>query len=339
MQPGFFDLDERHQQLEKLGDPLPRLAKVVDWEGFRPVLEKVHQKERKSNAGRKPFDVVVMFKVLVLQHMYNLADEQTEYQIRDRYSFCRFLGLTPEGRVADARTIWLFRERLKTQELVEELFAGLMRQVEAAGYIARRGQIVDASLVSAPRQRNRREENEALKNGQTPQGWEDKPAMRRQKDTDARWTKKHGKTYFGYKNHLSIDRENKLVRHFEVTDAAVHDSQVFDRVLAETNTSADVWADSAYRSAQREVELKATGYRSHIQTKGTATRKLSERATQANHRRAKIRARVEHVFAAQTAMGGMLVRTIGIARARVKIGMMNIVYNLRRWAYLEARCA
>ena len=339
MQPGFFDLDERHQQLEKLGDPLPRLAKVVDWEGFRPVLEKVHQKERKSNAGRKPFDVVVMFKVLVLQHMYNLADEQTEYQIRDRYSFCRFLGLTPEGRVPDARTIWLFRERLKTQELVEELFAGLMRQVEAAGYIARRGQIVDASLVSAPRQRNRREENEALKNGQTPQGWEDKPAMRRQKDTDARWTKKHGKTYFGYKNHLSIDRENKLVRHFEVTDAAVHDSQVFDRVLAETNTSADVWADSAYRSAQREVELKATGYRSHIQTKGTATRKLSERATQANHRRAKIRARVEHVFAAQTAMGGMLVRTIGIARARVKIGMMNIVYNLRRWAYLEARCA
>jgi len=162
---GFVDLDERHRQLEKLGDPLPRLAEVVDWEGFRRLLEKVHQKERKSNAGRKPFDVVLMFRVLVLQHLYNLADDQAEYQIRDRYSFCRFLGLSPEGRVPDAKTIWLFRERLRTLELVEALFA------------------------------------------------------------------------------------------------------------------------------------------------------------------------------AQTAMGGMLVRTIGIARARVKIGMMNIVYNLCRWAYLQARCA
>lgn len=339
MQPGFFDLDERHQQLEKLGDPLPKLAKVVDWEGFRPVLEKVHQKERKSNAGRKPFDVVLMFKVLVLQHFYNLADDQTEYQIRDRYSFCRFLGLTPEGRVPDAKTIWLFRERLKTLELVEELFAELMMQIEAAGYIPRRGQIVDASMVTAPRQRNRRDENETIKKGETPEGWDEKPAMKRQKDTDARWTKKHGKTYFGYKNHVSIDRENKLVRHFEVTDAAVHDSQVFDTLLDETNTSADVWADSAYRSAKQEAELKERGYRSHIQTKGTVKRKLSERATKANHRRAKVRVRVEHVFAAQTAMGGMLVRTIGIARARLKIGMMNIVYNLRRWAYLQARCA
>lgn len=339
MQPGFFDLDDRYQQLEKLGDPLPKLAKVVDWEGFRPVLEKVHQKERKSNAGRKPFDVVLMFKVLVMQHFYNLADDQTEYQIRDRYSFCRFLGLSPEGRVPDAKTIWLFRERLKTLELVEELFAELMMQIEVAGYIPRRGQIVDASMVTAPRQRNHRDENEAIKKGETPVGWDEKPVMRRQKDTDARWTKKHGKTYFGYKNHVSIDREHKLVRHFEVTDAAVHDSQVFDTLLDETNTSADVWADSAYRSAQREAELKEQGYRSHIQTKGTVKRKLSERATQANHRRAKVRVRVEHVFAAQTAMGGMLVRTIGSARARVKIAMMNIVYNLRRWAYLEARCA
>lgn len=339
MQPAFFDLDDRHQQLEKLGDPLPRLAEVVDWEGFRPVLEKVHQKERKSNAGRRPFDVVLMFKVLVLQRLYNLADDQTEYQIRDRYSFCRFFGLTPEGRVPDAKTIWLFRERLKTLELVEELFAELMLQIEMAGYIPKQGQIVDASMVSAPRQRNRRDENDSIKKGEVPQGWEDKPSKLRQKDTDARWTKKHGKTYFGYKNHISIDRKNKLVRHFEVTDAAVHDSRVFDTLLDETNTSADVWADSAYRSAQRETELKARGYRSHIQTKGTAQKKLSERAMKANHYRSKVRVGVEHVFAAQTAMGGMLVRTIGIARARVKVGMMNIVYNLRRWAYLEARCA
>lgn len=337
MQPGFFDLDERYQQLEKLGDPLPKLAEVVDWEAFRPVLEKVHQKERKSNAGRKPYDVVLMFKVLVLQHFYNLADEQTEYQIRDRYSFCRFLDLTPEGRVPDARTIWLFRERLKELELVDELFAELSMQIEGAGYIPRRGQIVDASMVAAPRQRNGREDNATIKAGETPEDWKDEPAKLRQKDVEARWTKKHGKTYYGYKNHISVDNEHKLVRHFEVTHAAVHDSRVFDTLLDPTNTSADVWADSAYRSKEREAQLKADRYRSHIQTKGTAKRPLSERATKANHRRAKTRARVEHVFGAQTAMGGMVVRTIGLARARVKVGMMNIAYNIRRLAFLEAR--
>ncbi|MDZ7753209.1 MAG: IS5 family transposase [Gammaproteobacteria bacterium] len=339
MQPGFFDLDNRYQELEKLGDPLPTIERVVDWESFRPMLEKIHQKTRKSNAGRKPYDVVLMFKVLVLQHLYNLADEQTEYQIQDRYSFCRFLGLTPEGRVPDARTIWLFRERLKELELVETLFAQLSKQIEGSGYIARRGQIVDASIVAAPRQRNRREENALVKEGKTPEAWQDKPAKLRQKDVEARWTKKHGKTYYGYKNHVGIDNEHKLVRRFGVTDAAVHDSQVLDRLLDPMNTSADVWADSAYRSKEREAALKERGYRSHIQTKGTAKRPLSERAIKANHRRAKVRVRVEHIFAAQTAMGGMLVRTIGLARARVKIGMMNIVYNIRRLAYLETRRA
>lgn len=339
MQPGFFDLTDRYQQLDNLGDPLPKLVELVDWEGFRPVLEKVHQKERKSNAGRKPFDVVLMFKVLVLQHLYNLADDQTEYQIRDRYSFCRFLGLAPEGRVPDAKTIWLFRERLKTLELVDELFAELMVQIEAAGYIPRRGQIIDASIVAAPRQRNSRDENATIKQGETPEAWQDKPAMLRQKDVDARWTKKHGKTYYGYKNHISIDRKHKLVRQFDITHAAVHDSQVFDTLLDPANTSADLWADSAYSSKEREAELEAQGYRSHIQTKGTANQPLSERAQKANHRRAKVRARVEHVFAAQTAMGGMLVRTIGLARARVKIAMMNIVYNLRRMSFLQARSA
>lgn len=163
--------------------------------------------------------------------------------------------------------------------------------------------------------------------------------MLRQKDVDARWTKRHGKSYYGYKNHISIDREHKRVRHFEVPHAAVHDSLVFDLLLETNNTSADLWADSAHRSEEREADLKAQRYRSHIQTKGTANKPLFERAQKANHRRARVRVRVEHVFAAQTAMGGMLVRTIGFARARVKIAMMNIVYNLRRVAYLHARSA
>jgi IS5 family transposase len=162
-----------------------------------------------------------MFKVLVLQHLYNLADEQTEYQIRDRYSFCRFLDLTPEGKVPDARTIWVFREARKEHDLVDELFAQLNSQITAAGYIPRQAQIVDASMVVAPRQRNSREGYAKIKRGETPEGWEDKPNMLRQKDRDARWTKKHGKTHYGYKNHISIDRKHKLIRHFEVTPTSV----------------------------------------------------------------------------------------------------------------------
>ena len=148
MQPGFFNLDDRLQQLEALGDPLPKLNEVLDWEGFRPILMKIRQKPAKASGGRPSYDVILMFKVLVLKHLYNLADEQTEYQIRDRYSFSRFLGLTPEGKVPDARTLWVFREALREHDLVDELFAQLNGQITAAGYIPRQGQIVDASMVA-----------------------------------------------------------------------------------------------------------------------------------------------------------------------------------------------
>ena len=334
MQAGFFDLDDRLQQLDKLGDPLPKLNELVDWEGFREVLGRVRKKARKSNAGRKPYDVVLMFKVLILQHLYNLSDEQVEYQIRDRYSFSRFLGLHPGSRVPDARTVWLFREQLKELELIDELFAELSLQIEMAGFVSRQGQIVDASIVPAPRQRNRREENDAIKRGEPPAQWDEQPAKKRQKDVEARWTQKHGKSYYGYKNHVSVDRKHKVIRHFEVTDAATHDSQVFDVLLDEKNRSRAVWADSAYRSKEREVSLKERGYRSHIHRKGRAKKPLSERAQDANRKRSKVRARVEHVFGAQQAMGGKLVRTIGLARARVKVGLTNIVYNAKRLVWL-----
>ena len=143
-----FDLDKRLSQLESLGDPLPRLNQVVDWEAFRPVLMTIRRKPAKGPGGRPAYDAVLMFKVLVLQQLYNLADEQTEYQIRDRYSFCRFLGLSPVSKVPDARTIWVFREALKKHDLVDQLFTQLNELITAAGYIPRQGQIVDASAMA-----------------------------------------------------------------------------------------------------------------------------------------------------------------------------------------------
>jgi IS5 family transposase len=331
MQAGFFDLGDRHELLERLGDPLPKIERVVDWESFRKTLEGVREKKDPSQGGRPAFDAVLMFKVLVLQQLYNLSDDQTEYQIRDRYSFSRFLGIDPEGVVPDAKTIWVYRELLRQGGLLKKLFDGLLEQIEGAGYVACRGQIVDAAIVEAPRQRNRREENERLKRGEELKEWSE--AKRRQKDTQARWARKAGRTYFGYKNHINVDVKHKIIRRYAVSDAARHDGQLLEELLDECNSSKALFGDASYRSRDREASLKARGYRSYIQRQGQASKPLNPRDQAANHRRAKTRIRVEHVFAHQSWMG-RTVRTIGLERARFKIGMMNLVYNLERLAWL-----
>ena len=342
-QLGFYDLDKRLEAISAKGDPLEALNAIIAFESFRAEIEAVVRlapEERKSNAGRKPFDAVMVFKVLVLQTLYNLADEQVEYQVRDRLSFMRFLGLGLEDTVPDATTVWLFREALIKVNLVKALFERFDGYLNAKGYIARGGQIVDATIVSAPRQHNRREENEAIKAGRTPEGWEEKPAKNAQKDKDARWTKKNDKSFYGYKNHIGIDRKHKLIRRYTETDASVHDSQKLDEVLDKANTSNEVWADSAYRSVEAEAKLKAKGYKSRIHRRGARNHPLPKRQQDANTTRSRVRARVEHIFGdQQNAMGGKFVRTIGMARARAKIGLMNLVYNMRRLVQLERMVA
>ena len=146
-------LHERVPQLTEIGDPLVGLNAVIDWEVFRPELNRVHEKERKRNAGAKPVDVVLMFKLLILQQLHNLSDDGIEYQVRDRLSFMRFLGLQLEDRVPDAKTVWLYRERLKALNLVDVLFARFDEQLAAQGYVARAGLMIDATFVEVPRQR------------------------------------------------------------------------------------------------------------------------------------------------------------------------------------------
>ena len=337
-QPGFFDLDERYEKLNER-DPLIHLNQLINWECFRPTLNKVRKKKGKNKAGRKGFDVVLMFKVLVLQHLYNIADDETEYQIRDRYSFCRFLGLTPEGKIPDSKTIWLFRERLVKLEIMETLFSDFNFQLDQQGYQARKGQIVDASFVDVPRQRNTREENAQIKAGKTPERFQENPHVGAQKDVDARWTKKNQETHYGYKNHTAVDNQHKFIRNYQVTSAEVHDSQVFVDLLTE-NSSKDVWADSAYRSEAAEKALAERQYRSHVHKKGRRNKPLTEREKQANKRKSRIRARVEHVFGSiSNEQGGLYFRVIGLARIAVKVGMMNMVYNMRRLVTLHRMTA
>jgi IS5 family transposase len=316
---GFFDLSDRYASLDAKKDPLVEINAVVPWEEFRPVLERVWRKpdaERKSRAGRKPMDAVLMFKTLVLSALYNLSDDQIEYQVRDRLSFMRFLGLGLQDRVPDAKTVWLYREALAQAGMVEALFKQFDGYLARQGYIARGGQILDASIVPVPRNHNTRDENAAIKNGDLPEGWADKPAMRSQKDTDARWTQKQGKNHYGYKSHVNIDSKHKLVRRYHVSDAAQHDSQAVDHLLMQGNTGSGVWADSAYRSEETEAKLQARKLKSHIQRKGQRGKPLTEQAKKSNRTKSKVRSRVEHIFGAQTNdMGGTLVRTIGIGRS------------------------
>lgn len=340
LQSGFFDLQDRFGKLDQLGDPLKALNAVVDWSVFEPILAKGLASVKKSNAGRPRFDPLLMFKVLILQSLYNLADGQTEFQIRDRFTFLRFPGLTPESRIPDEKTIWLFRESIKARGLYDELFETFTRFLEAEGLRAKQGTVIDARIVEVPKQRNTRAENATIKEGLMPAAWEQHTAKKVQKDIEARWTRKHGKNYYGYKNHIAIDVKHKFIRGFEVTAAHVHDSQCFERLLDRKNSDPTVYADSAYRSEDRGRLLKRQGFKDRVHHRVWAEQTLTKRQQRENRARSRIRARVEHVFGHQVkAMRQTVVRGIGLARIRTRMALTNLAYNMSRLAQLRPLCA
>ena len=323
----------------------------MDFEAFRPELVAALSYSNGSQGGRPPFDPVMMFKILVIQAANNLSDERAEFLINDRLSFMRFLGLSLSDRVPDARTIWLFRERLTKAGAINALFDRFDTALRAAGYIAMSGQIVDASLIAAPRQHNTDDEKKAIKEGRIPDSWRDKPAKLRQKDRDARWTVKFTKAkpredgslpsvdlaipVFGYQNHISIDRGFGFIRKWSATDAATYEGRrLREGLLDKTNTAAGVWADTAYRSAANETFMERNGFISHIHRKKPKGRAMPEAIRRANAAKSKIRSRVEHVFAEQKDRMEVFIRTVGIARATMKIGMTNLVYNIKRLVFL-----
>jgi transposase, IS5 family len=356
-QPGFFDSDERLKALSAAGDPLERLAKVVDFEVFRDDLEAALSRSDRSKGGRPPYDPVLMFKVLVLQTLYTLSDEQSEYQLKDRLSFMRFVGLALHDPVPDAKTIWLYREQLARAGATERLFARFDVLLRAKGWLAMGGQIVDATVIEARRPRLTQAEKGTIKSGGVPAEW--KPARRAQIDRDGRWTLKRGRKretpanqapghkrqpaiavpMFGYKNHVGVDREHGLLRRYVVTHAARYDGSQLGAVLDRDNTASDVWADTAYRSAANLALLDRRGLKPQFQRKKPRGKPMPAHVSRGNATRARVRARVEHVFAAQKCRLGLVVRTVGMVRARVKIGLANLAYNFTRLAWLQGRPA
>jgi len=261
-----------------------------------------------------------------------------EFQIRDRFTFRRFLGLDIGDAIPDEKTIWLFRETLIQKGIIKKLFKRFNRYLDGIGFQAQKGMMVDARIVEVPKQRNSRDENQQIKEGKAPEEWEQSPSKKRQKDCDARWFKKHGKNYYGFKNHINADVKNMIVREYEVTPANVHDSQVVEDILDPRNTLQALWGDGAYHSEEIADMLKKKKIKNHINKKGCRYKKLSDFQNFLNHKKSSIRVRVEHVFGFMVnTMKSRLMRCIGLKRSTGNIGITNLVYNICRLNQLLKR--
>jgi IS5 family transposase len=276
--------------------------------------------------------------VLILQTLYNLSDDAMEYQLNDRRSFQRFVGLEDKDAIPDAKTIWTWREAISKRKKARKLFTRFWTMLERAGIKANSGSIVDASFVDKPRQRNTEKENETIKDGGVPEEWK-KPGMEaklRQKDVDARWARKGDEKHYGYKNHVKVDRKTKLIQETVVTDASVHDSQALGDLVNKKDEGKTIHGDSAYSGQEQVAEIEKVKAIPKVNEQGRRGRPLTPAQRRRNRSLSKVRARVEHVFAFMTmSMGGMVIRCVGLARAETAIILKNLAYNMRRYCVLS----
>jgi IS5 family transposase len=353
-QRSLFGLSEHLERLSKTGDPLETLEATVDFEYFRGWLVEGLRYGDGAKGGRPPFDPVSMFKALILQAQHNLGDARMEFMIRDRLSWMRFLGFDLGAPTPDENTIRHFRNRLTETGTLKRVMKAFDWQLQKKGYIPMAGQIVDASLVPAPKQRNSEPEKSAIKEGKSAREiWPDEPNKAAQKDVDARWTLKIGgkvryrpdgtplpmiaTPVFGYKSHISIDRRFGFIREAVVTSASGPDGRQLKRLVSRENTGSEVWADSAYRSRKNEKWLDDRMLTSRIHRRKPTGKPMPRATAQANAKKSSIRAAVEHVFGHQKTRFGLFIRTIGIARAEAKLTLANIAYNIDRLIFHERR--
>ena len=251
--------DEHHRKkIHTLVDPLAEIESYIDFAALAVEVDRLATRPVSSQGGCPPYPTETMVRILVLKRLYNLSDEQMEYQLLDRMSYKRFCGLASAGNIPDRKTVWTFENRIG-EAGTKVLLDGVTAQLLKHGFIARGDQIVDATLVPTPKQRNGHEENKLVKSGAMPA--HRKPTKRRQKDTDATWTQEHGKNHLSYKLSINFDAEHKVIRQFETCTAGNHDSKHFEAVIDRSNTSRDVYADRGNTSADRETWLKDQGPR------------------------------------------------------------------------------
>lgn len=339
---GLFDEANVLEKLTKLGDPLVVIEQHIDFSLFKEkILSYTGRKAeaQKAGKGRPAYDVVTMMKILFLQRLYNLSDEQVEFQITERLSFRRFLHIPFSDAVPDCKTVWAFRETLNKagEDRSKELFDLFLEKLNQDGLLAKEGKMMDATLVSVPVQRNSRTENKEIKEGKIPESFTANKHKMAQKDVDASWTKKHDVNYYGYKNHVKAETKRKFITNYAVTDAAPHDSTAACELLDESDRGQDFYADSAYQTDEIKSKLSDLDMKEHIIEKGKRNHPLTKGQKQANKKKSKTRSRIEHIFGFMTnnMNDGTLIKTIGKARAKVMIGLNNLAYNICRFVQLK----
>lgn len=263
----FFEEDKTRDAMHGMGNPLEQVQEMIEFEMFRPMLEEaLENKNRKNNAGRKPFDPVLMFKILFLQRYYGLADHTTQYQILDRLSFRDFLGIQTASDVPDEKTVWKYREALTKTGTYDKLFEQFSAYMAGKGLVFTEGKIIDASFVEAPRQRNTRDENKQIKEGK----------------------------------------------------------------------GQDMYLDAGYVGDTVSDAVKAVGMTPVVCEKGFRNRPLTDEQKADNRRKSKVRCRIEHVFGfMEGAMGGLVVRSIGLERAKANVALTSLVYNVCRFIQIR----
>jgi len=337
----LFIAEQREAKLSQFTGRLDYLGRLVDWQGLARAVNKATGREGpRPKGGRPPYPTEALLKVVVLQQLYgNLSDEEMEYCLLDRMSWQTFTGLTGHRHLPDARTIWAFKELLAKEGGAEALFDIVGEQLTAAGLKARGGQIVDATFVTVPKTELDEQEKETVKGGQRPEHWSDKEAAH--KDTDARWTKKHNKSFYGYKAHINADQKHKLIRAIDVTPANVDDRTPLDGLLDDSDARKQegktVHADRGYHGEAVREMLRSKGLIDGVARKDDPNRCDQTEIHERNHALSRIRSRVEHVFGDWWQSSGKTLRCIGKVRARSQTLLRACVYNLRRWVTLDRR--
>ena len=333
----LFSAIEHQQEISRQEVGVLKLRNLIDWEKFRPVLEELtgYNKRDWHRGGCLPFDPLLMLKMLVLQKFHGLSNDATEFQVRDRVSFQQFLGIELGDEVPDANTLWDFKELIEKEgrDGANKLFDVFHEMLSEEGLLAKEGSLVDASFVEAPRQRNTREENQQIKQGERREGFEQESAKGRQKDCEARWTQKNGVNYYGYKKHAKVDAKTKLIDKATTTPAKVHDSKEFEKLVDASDKA--VLGDSAYHSEDHEKHLLDCDCEEFLMRKAKGGQPLNEEEQIINKKVSRIRVRVEHVFARMEQMGMDVVRSIGLQRASQHNMLCNLVYNMDRYAFLK----
>ena len=292
----------------KKSEWLDRLDAALDW----PALETIVGGVYASREGGLAYPLLTYVKLLLLQQWHGLSDEGLEAAVDDRLSFRRFAGIPLSESVPDHSSIWRFREELARRDLAARLLAEVNRQLDAKGLILRRGTLIDATILEA-----------AVR---PPTGDAGEVSER---DPQAGWTKKNGKSRFGYKAHVAVDEGSGIVRRATMTPADVHDSVPADDLVQ--GDEGAVYADKAYDSEARRAGLRERGIEPRIMHKARRNRPLKPWQVAFNKAVAPIRAGVERpVAAVRRAYGHRRARHLGLARDDVRLQALCAAINLRR---------